>query len=125
MADPYSGGAIVLMRGKRLKWAVPLDDEGRLRPLGGPDDEVVWRMRAGDKILKLIPAPLEPVAPVAPRRLEPAAGGHDYPAAEDDAAATSCRFGCGCWSGPTRSGGPAGVNPLGPCPKNLPDRADG
>ena len=29
---------------------------------------------------------------------------------------SDCSHGCGCWAGPTRSGGP--VNPLGPCPLN-------
>jgi len=29
---------------------------------------------------------------------------------------SDCSHGCGCWAGPSRSGGP--VDPLGPCPQN-------
>ena len=40
-------------------------------------------------------------------------GSHDY---GDHDGTEDCRYGCGCWAGPTRSGGP--VNPFGPCPRN-------
>lgn len=41
-------------------------------------------------------------------------GGHSY--APDGT--SDCAHGCGCWCGPTRSGGPDGVDPMGACPKN-------
>lgn len=34
---------------------------------------------------------------------------------------SDCAFGCGCWAGDTRSGGPPGMDPLGACPKNPED----
>ena len=40
-------------------------------------------------------------------------GSHDY--GKHDGT-EDCRFGCGCWAGPCRSGGP--VNPFGACPNN-------
>ncbi len=43
-------------------------------------------------------------------------GPHKY---ADHDGTSDCRYGCGCWIGPTRSGAPAGVNPLGKCPQNL------
>ena len=33
-----------------------------------------------------------------------------------DDGTSDCSFGCGCWAGVCRSGGP--VDPLGPCPLN-------
>jgi hypothetical protein len=42
-------------------------------------------------------------------------GEHKY----DDGTGTSdCAFGCGCWMGPCRSGGPVGLDPKGVCPNN-------
>lgn len=41
-------------------------------------------------------------------------GGHSY--APDGT--SDCAHGCGCWCGPTRSGGPDGIDPMGTCPKN-------
>ena len=32
---------------------------------------------------------------------------------------SDCAYGCGCWAGPARSGGPAGVDPFGKCPGNF------
>lgn len=32
---------------------------------------------------------------------------------------SDCEYGCGCWMGPARSGGPAGVDPFGKCPGNV------
>ncbi len=32
-----------------------------------------------------------------------------------------CIFGCGCWIGPSRSGGPPGLDPFGACPNNPKD----
>lgn len=40
-------------------------------------------------------------------------GHHDY---WDYQGTNDCRFSCGCWMGPTASGGP--INPFGPCPNN-------
>lgn len=40
-------------------------------------------------------------------------GPHDY--GKDDHT-QDCAYGCGCWAGPSRSGGP--VDPFGACPKN-------
>ena len=40
-------------------------------------------------------------------------GGHVY----DEQGTSDCANGCGCWAGPSRSGGPDGVDPLGACPK--------
>ena len=34
---------------------------------------------------------------------------------------SDCKFGCGCWMGPSRSGGPTGLDPFGFCPKNPED----
>jgi hypothetical protein len=34
---------------------------------------------------------------------------------------SDCKHGCGCWMGPTRSGGPTGLDPFGKCPKNPKD----
>jgi hypothetical protein len=42
--------------------------------------------------------------------------GHAY----DEEGTSDCGHGCGCWTGPYRSGGPDGVDPLGICP-NHPD----
>lgn len=41
-------------------------------------------------------------------------GLHDYPAKPHRT--SNCTYGCGCWAGPVRSGGP--VDPFGPCPRN-------
>lgn len=30
---------------------------------------------------------------------------------------SDCSYGCGCWMGSSRSGGPKGVDPFGACPK--------
>lgn len=40
-------------------------------------------------------------------------GGHIY----DEHGTSDCANGCGCWAGPSRSGGPDGIDPLGACPK--------
>jgi hypothetical protein len=43
-------------------------------------------------------------------------GKHKY---SDGAGTTSdCKYGCGCWMGPSRSGGPTGLDPFGKCPNN-------
>ncbi len=42
-------------------------------------------------------------------------GPHEYPEAD---ATFDCKYGCGCWAGPARSGGPAGIDPFGLCPNN-------
>lgn len=48
------------------------------------------------------------------RRVDPNTHGpHLY----DENGTSDCAYGCGCWAGPSRSGGP--VNPFGACPKNL------
>jgi hypothetical protein len=44
------------------------------------------------------------------------AGGHIY----DEQGTSDCANGCGCWAGPSRSGGPEGVDPLGACPNAKP-----
>lgn len=46
-------------------------------------------------------------------------GPHEYPAAPDHT--SDCKFGCGCWAGPARSGGPLGLDPFGECPGNPKD----
>lgn len=45
-------------------------------------------------------------------------GGHKY---ADHDGTSDCQYGCGCWMGPARSGGPVGLNPGGVCPKNPKD----
>ena len=45
-------------------------------------------------------------------------GGHKY---ADHDGTSDCKFGCECWMGPSRSGGPAGLDPFGTCPKNPKD----
>ncbi|OGI29470.1 MAG: hypothetical protein A2288_01810 [Candidatus Moranbacteria bacterium RIFOXYA12_FULL_44_15] len=42
-------------------------------------------------------------------------GGHDYGNREGTC---DCKHGCGCWAGPSRSGGPVGLDPFGKCPSN-------
>lgn len=42
-------------------------------------------------------------------------GGHSYPNLEGT---SDCKYGCGCWMGPARSGGPIGLDPFGECPGN-------
>jgi hypothetical protein len=44
-------------------------------------------------------------------------GQHKY----DDDGTSDCKYKCGCWMGPARSGGPAGVDPFGACPGNPED----
>jgi hypothetical protein len=46
-------------------------------------------------------------------------GGHHYPFAPDRT--SDCEYGCGCWAGPNRSGGPGGLDPFGECPNNPED----
>lgn len=42
-------------------------------------------------------------------------GPHDY----DSEGTSDCKHGCGCWAGPSMSGGPPGLDPLGQhCPNN-------
>ncbi len=43
-------------------------------------------------------------------------GLHDY--AKHDGT-SDCKYGCRCWAGPSNSGGPAGIDPLGKCPNNV------
>ncbi|MCX6786909.1 MAG: hypothetical protein NTY93_00040 [Candidatus Kaiserbacteria bacterium] len=45
-------------------------------------------------------------------------GKHEYPNQEGT---SDCRFDCGCWAGPARSGGPLGLDPFGACPGNPKD----
>lgn len=46
-------------------------------------------------------------------------GSHFYPGARDfsDVFTSDCEH-CKCWMGPSRSGGPEGVDPFGECPGN-------
>ena len=45
-------------------------------------------------------------------------GPHVFDGDEDHT--SDCAFGCGCWMGPSRSGGVEGVaSPHGRCPKNI------
>jgi hypothetical protein len=50
---------------------------------------------------------------------------HDYPGDPAKNAGESwtsnCLYGCRCWAGGSRSGGPDGLDPFGECPKH-PDR---
>lgn len=44
-------------------------------------------------------------------------GPHEYPDAPHGT--SDCKFKCGCWAGPSNSGGPLGLDPLcGECPGN-------
>ncbi len=45
-------------------------------------------------------------------------GPHEY---ADHGGTSDCKHGCGCWMGPTRSGGPTGLDPFGTCPGNPKD----
>lgn len=45
-------------------------------------------------------------------------GQHKY---ADHDGTSNCKYGCDCWMGPTRSGGPTGLDPFGKCPKNPKD----
>ena len=42
-------------------------------------------------------------------------GKHEY---ADPEGKSDCKFGCGCWTKPSGSGGPAGLDPFGTCPGN-------
>jgi hypothetical protein len=44
--------------------------------------------------------------------------GHYY---ADHDGTSDCKHGCGCWMGPTNSGGPTGLDPFGKCPRNPKD----
>ena len=43
-------------------------------------------------------------------------GKHKY---ADHDGTSDCKYGCGCWMGPSRSGGPMGVDPSGKCPRHV------
>jgi hypothetical protein len=45
-------------------------------------------------------------------------GNHEYPNRDGT---SDCVYGCGCWMGPARSGGPIGLDPFGECPNNPTD----
>jgi hypothetical protein len=45
-------------------------------------------------------------------------GRHKY---ADHDGTSDCEYGCGCWMGPTHSGGPTGLDTFGACPKNPKD----
>lgn len=45
-------------------------------------------------------------------------GGHKY---AGHGGTSDCQYDCGCWMGPTNSGGPVGLDPFGTCPKNPTD----
>lgn len=47
-------------------------------------------------------------------------GGHQYPGCTVDnfCFTSNCDYGCGCWMGQSRSGGPEGIDPFGECPGN-------
>jgi len=53
-------------------------------------------------------------------------GGHSYPGVNafqrsgklEDFFTSDCEYNCGCWMGPSRSGGPNGIDPFGKCPNN-------
>ncbi len=45
-------------------------------------------------------------------------GEHDYGKCEGTC---DCIYGCGCWMGSARSGGPLGLDPFGECPGNPKD----
>lgn len=59
-------------------------------------------------------ADMEALAERAKRPWDGSDGGHRY----DTRGTSDCSFGCGCWAGPSRSGGPDGIDPFGNCPKN-------
>lgn len=42
-------------------------------------------------------------------------GGHKF---ADHDGTSDCQYGCGCWMGSSRSGGPAGLLEFGKCPNN-------
>lgn len=42
-------------------------------------------------------------------------GKHKYDA---PGGTSDCKYGCGCWMGSARSGGPVGLDPFGVCPGN-------
>ena len=46
---------------------------------------------------------------------------HKYPGIDANGGfcfTSDCEYGCGCWTGGTRSGGPEGVDPFGECPNH-------
>ena len=47
----------------------------------------------------------------------PGRPGHN-PNDPGDCYTSDCEYECGCWAGPSRSGGPDGVDPFGNCPKH-------
>lgn len=101
----------------------------------GPDLAELRRVRTGAAAAFLpLAAPVlapfaPPVAPLLVPLPAPNFGGHHYPGcdvADIDTFTSDCAYGCGCWMGAFRSGGPDGVDPRGACP-NLPSefRGDG
>lgn len=47
--------------------------------------------------------------------------GRQFPHSYEEDGTSDCAHGCGGWAGPSRSGGPDGVDPFGECPAH-PDR---
>lgn len=96
--------------GKSGAAAGPVDAEAAYpAPLNGP--QFSREMREADRVVfdehDKLPAtgsdaPMEVTFP------------HNYPERPDRT--SDCKHGCGCWAGPSRSGGPDGVDPLGDCP---------
>jgi len=86
-----------------------------------------WELQEISKIIRggvdWASGPDKTVAQVVKLPMRCNVGGHFYPGCEERGAdfyTSDCDHGCGCWMGATRSGGPAGLDPLGECPNNKP-----
>lgn len=108
-------GYIVTMPGGaeewfRFAWQATARAEGWTPPPEPPkvltDEERRLQAEAVRKALGL-----PELVPIGPGLIR--VGGHVY----DEHGTSDCRNGCGCWAGPSRSGGPDGLDPFGACPK--------
>lgn len=95
----------------RFAWQATARAEGWTPPAPEPKQQTEAELAAEyERARKALGLPeLVPIGPGLVR-----VGGHVY----DEHGTSDCHNGCGCWAGPSRSGGPDGVDPLnGPCPK--------
>lgn len=126
--DEYDGGKIKLIKLWINKSRFVDHDEGWENSPSAivSEDDVNGFVRAwiAQKVVPQptkAPQPMESRAGIAPPRnpkkphVYPGSPGHD-PKDPGDCYTSDCSNGCGCWAGPSRSGGPDGIDPFGECP---------
>jgi site-specific DNA-methyltransferase (adenine-specific) len=112
--------AVALAR-QRLLGAGAKEDPALL-PARNPEDEPKRKpTRAAKALAAVILSGFDPTSDQA-AQVRAAALGHAYPGSPVGGFefTSDCVFGCGCWMGDSRSGGPSGVSPFGECPKHDP-----